>query len=57
MHFPFCSIKIDCLSRISVSTANFLNYVSCRAFHDGSWEETYFFCLVDLLPVSKSVPY
>ena len=50
MYFPFCSIEIDCESRISVSTANF----SLRFF----WlfvravGRKRVFYLVDLLPVS-----
>ena len=50
MHFPFCSTEIDCYLA-SLFRQRTFHYVSCRAFLEGSREETYFFYLVDLLPV------
>ena len=52
MHFPFCPIEIDSFANIaSLFRQRNFHYISCRAFHDDSREETHFFYLVDLLPV------
>ena len=44
MHFPLCSIEIDLFANLaSLFRQGTFHYVSCRAFHDDSWEETIFF--------------